>query len=102
MSKKVADRGIDGRLYFETAGTLTAMVLQVKGGHVRPTDVRDLRGVLEREESAELAGFISLQEPSKAMREEAARAGTYQYGGNHYPRIQFLTVAEILVGASAV
>ena len=44
------------------------MVLSVKGGHVRPTDIRDLRGVLEREEDAVLAGFISIKEPTKAMR----------------------------------
>jgi hypothetical protein len=31
------------------------MVLSVKGGHLAPTDVRDLRGVLEREDDAEMA-----------------------------------------------
>ncbi len=72
------------------------MVLSVKGGHVRPTDIRDLRGVLEREEAAVLAGFISIKEPTKAMRHEAALAGMASYGGGNYPRIQMITVAEIL------
>lgn len=97
MRKKVADKGIDGRLYFETKEAMLDMVLSVKGGKLRPTDVRDLRGVLERENSAALAGFISLQEPSKAMREEASRAGMFEYHGVEYPRIQFLTVADMLV-----
>ncbi len=77
--KKVANRGIDGRISFETREGLKAMVLSAKGGKVRPTDVRDLRGVLEREEEAEQAGFISLEEPTKAMRDEvraSRRTGT--------------------------
>lgn len=75
MRKKVADKGIDGRLYFETKDAMLDMVISVKGGNLRPTDVRDLRGVLEREESAELAGFISLQEPlqSNARRGQQGR-----------------------------
>jgi DNA modification methylase len=93
---KSGDRGIDGRLYFETRHTLKSMVLQVKGGHVRPTDIRDLRGVLERENDAEMAGFVSLEEPTKAMLEEASRAGMYDYQGKPYRRIQLLTIREIL------
>jgi DNA modification methylase len=96
MQKKVADRGIDGRMYFEADKELSEMVMSVKGGKVRPTDVRDLRGVLEREQGAELAGFLSIQVPSKAMRAEAASAGQYKYNGIKYDRIQFLTVREIL------
>lgn len=94
--KKGADFGIDGRLYFETKDTLKSMIISVKGGHIRPTDIRDLRGVLEREEGAELAGFISLQEPTKAMREEAAKAGMYNYGNESYPRLQLLSIKEIV------
>lgn len=96
MQRKAADRGIDGRIYFETQGGLREMVLQVKGGHVRPGDIRDLRGVLERESNAQMAGFLSLQEPSKAMKEEAAEAGMFDYGGLQYPRIQLMTVADVL------
>ena len=51
---------------------------------------------MEREDDADMAGFISMEEPTKAMREEAARAGMYEYGGMAYPRIQLLTVREIL------
>lgn len=97
MQRKSADRGIDGRIYFETREGLKEMMLQVKGGkHVRPTDIRDLRGVLAREDNAELAGFLSVTPPTKAMLTEAAEAGTYEYQGVHYPRIQFLTTADVL------
>lgn len=95
MQKKVADRGIDGRIYFETREGLSEVILSVKGGKLRPTDVRDLRGVLEREKSA-MAGLLSLHEPSKSMKAEAAAAGMYEYNGLKYPRIQLLTVREIL------
>lgn len=97
---KSADKGIDGRLYFETSTgnniALRDMVLSVKGGNIRPTDLRDLRGVLERESNAEMAGFISLHVPTKAMREEASKAGVFKYNGVEYPRMQLLTVQEIL------
>ncbi|PZQ49785.1 MAG: site-specific DNA-methyltransferase [Rhodovulum sulfidophilum] len=95
MQKKVADRGIDGRVYFETAEGLREVILSVKGGKLRPTDVRDLRGVMEREGAA-MAGFLSLQEPSKAMKVEAAEAGMFEYNGINYPRLQLLTAREVL------
>lgn len=97
-TKKTGDKGIDGRMYFETKKGLKAMVLSVKGGHLRPTDVRDLCGVLANEPETEMAGFLSLQEPSKAMREAASKAGQYTYGGVSYDRVQFLTVKDILEG----
>lgn len=96
MVKKVADRGIDGRMYFETKRGLRDMVISVKSGLIRPTDIRDLRGVLEREQNAEMGGFISLKEPTRAMRAEAAEAGAFEYQGVKYDRLQMLTVREIL------
>lgn len=96
MQKKTADRGIDGRLYFEVNGRLKEMVLSVKGGGIRPADVRELRGVLERESNAELAGLLTLQKPTRAMYDEAAQAGLYSFMGVSYPRLQILTVQEII------
>lgn len=95
MQKKVADRGIDGRIYFGNSKSLDEMILSVKGGKLRPTDVRDLRGVMERENAA-MAGFLSMHEPTKAMRREAAEAGMFTSDGNQYPRIQMLTVKDVL------
>jgi len=97
MLKKTADKGIDGRLYFVTKEGLVEMVLSVKSGGIKPADVRDLRGVLEREGNAEMAGFLCIKPPTKAMRQEAASAGLYtDHLGNSYPRIQILTVQEII------
>lgn len=95
-TKKTGDKGIDGRLYFETKEGLKAMVLSVKGGKLRPTDVRDLIGVLANQHDTELAGFLSLEVPSPKMREAAAECGQFEYNGVMYDRLQFLTVNDIL------
>jgi DNA modification methylase len=97
-TKKTGDKGIDGRMYFETKDGLKCMVLSVKGGGIRPTDLRDLRGVLERDHDMTMAGFLSMKQPSKAMWEEAATAGQFEYGGVKYDRMQLLTVSDILEG----
>ncbi len=101
--KKGADRGIDGRLYFhdekDTRKT-KQIIFQVKAGHTGVKDVRDLIGVLDRED-AQIGVLISLQEPTKPMRTEAAAAGFYTspWWEKKFPRVQLLTVSEILRGA---
>jgi DNA modification methylase len=99
--KRGADRGIDGRLYFhdEGPGKRSKQILfSVKAGRVTAQHVRDLRGVLEREK-AEIGALLSLQEPTSAMRREAASGGFYASPwGSKHPRIQLLTVAELLAG----
>lgn len=92
------DKGIDGRIHFETQKGLRHMVLSVKGGKLAPAYVRELRGVLEREEDAELAGFICLQPPTKGMIDEAASAESFTYLGKRYPRLQIRTIADLLDG----
>jgi hypothetical protein len=90
-------RGIDGRLYFhEGAGDTRQIVFSVKGGeHLVPNFVRDLRGVIEREQ-AEIGVLISFEEPSAGMRAEAAEAGFYTSPWGKHPRIQILSVADLL------
>lgn len=95
--KKSGDKGVDGRLYIETREGLKDMILSVKGGeNITPSAIRELRGTLERENNAVLAGFISLHEPTKGMRGEAAQAGMWEYNGVSYERIQLLSVKDIL------
>src|SRR5205823_11383492 len=69
--KRGADRGIDGRLYFhdDKSGATRQIILSVKSGHVNAAQVRDLRGVIEREK-AELGAVITLEEPTAAMKKE--------------------------------
>lgn len=95
-TKKTGDRGIDGRIYFETKDQLGVMVLSVKGGHVNPAHIRDLVGVLSVEPDAELAGFITMRPPTRAMKDAAAAAGVWEYRGVSYARVQILTIREIL------
>lgn len=99
--KKGADKGIDGRLYFhdETDGKNTKqIILSVKAGNVTVSHVRDLRGVLDREK-AEIGVLISMEEPTQPMRKEAATAGIYSSPTySKHPRIQLLTVADLLDG----
>jgi len=94
---KSGDKGVDGRIYIETRDGLKDMILSVKGGeNITPSAIRELRGTLERENNAVLAGFISLHEPTKGMRGEAAQAGMWEYNGVSYERIQLLSVKDIL------
>jgi hypothetical protein len=44
-----------------------------------------------------VAGFLFLKPPSKAMGEEAATAGQFEYGGVKYDRMQLLTVNRRLL-----
>ena len=59
--------------------------------------VRDLRGVVEREQAA-LGVLLTLNAPTKAMRTEAASAGFYDSPWGQHPRVQILTVGELLAG----
>jgi hypothetical protein len=97
--KKGADRGIDGRLYFhdQTQGPTKQIIFSVKAGNVTASQVRDLRGVIERE-NAQIGVFITMQEPTQPMRKEAASAGFYESPIGKHPRLQILTIAELLGG----
>jgi site-specific DNA-methyltransferase (adenine-specific) len=100
--KKGADQGIDGVInFFELEGSTSKRVLvQVKSGKVRPRDIRDLVGTLVREK-AQIGVFLTLEEPSGPMKKEAVSAGYYrsQGWGRDFPRMQILTVEQLLHGA---
>jgi site-specific DNA-methyltransferase (adenine-specific) len=99
--KKGADKGIDGRLYMtDSAGETKTILISVKGGHVTVSQVRDLRGVIERDEAA-IGVFICIEEPTAPMRKEAADAGFYQtesVGKSKHPRLQIFTIEDLLGG----
>ena len=103
-TRRGSDGGIDGRIYFERTGfpELRSMVIEVKGGmNVGVAVVRNLRGVLEREE-ADMAGLIIMEplRPRQAANfaREMARAGDLDVMGTLYPRMQMLTVEDIFAG----
>jgi len=99
--KKGADSGIDGFVYFidDNSGKAKTIVVSVKSGHVTVSQIRDLKGVLERENAA-IGVFITLQEPTNPMMEEAAASGFYEPEFFHgkFPKVQILTIEEILNG----
>jgi site-specific DNA-methyltransferase (adenine-specific) len=70
----------------------------VKSGQVTVSQIRDLKGVLEREKAA-IGAFISMAPPTAPMLKEAATAGFYEPGhlpGLTFPRLQILTIEELL------
>ncbi len=98
--KKGADRGIDGRLYFhdDPGGRTKQILLEVKSGKVDVAQVRGLRGAIEREK-AEIGVFLCFEAPTKPMLREAAEAGFYTApDGSRYPKMQILTIQDLLDG----
>jgi hypothetical protein len=104
--KKGADSGVDGHMFFfdDKSGQAKKIVVQVKSGHVGAPQIRDLKGVIEREKAA-IGVFITLEEPTAPMMKEAAAAGIYEpkdFPTMKCPRLQVLTIEEILAGAKVL
>jgi len=110
--KKGADGGIDGLKFFgdyviedkkktgknDQVFKTCKIVVSVKGGGLKADDIRSLMAVRERE-GAEIALFISLEEPTRGMIADAASAGFYESAtGKKYPRVQLLTINGLLSG----
>jgi len=100
--KKGSDKGIDGIINFidDRSGKPKRVLVQVKSGKVKSGDIRDLRGTVERENAA-MGVFITLEDPSRDMNKEAVSAGFYHSPGwgADYPKIQILTINDLLHGA---
>jgi hypothetical protein len=97
--KKGADKGIDGRIYFHEGDNreATQIIFSVKAGTLHAPHVRDLRGVIEREKAA-IGVLLTLEEPTRAMRTEAASAGFYTSPWGKHHRLQILTIEDLLTG----
>ena len=101
--KKGADSGIDGYINFfdDNSGKARRIIVQVKSGHVNRGMVATLKGDMEREDAA-VGIFITLEEPTEPMRQEAIAAGFYEpenLPGNQFPKVQILTIEQLLDGA---
>lgn len=100
--KQIGDKGSDGVIVFPADGrsAVGRVLVSVKGGKtIGPAMVRDLVGTMEQQR-AEMGIFISLTPPTPGMREVARRSGEYVWGadGRRFPRVQLLTVDELLAG----
>jgi site-specific DNA-methyltransferase (adenine-specific) len=99
--KKGKDKGIDGVInYIDSAKQeLKRVLVQVKSGHVNASTVRDLIGTLNNEH-AEIGVLITLDSPTRDMITAASTAGFYtsEFWQKSYPRLQILTIEQILAG----
>jgi site-specific DNA-methyltransferase (adenine-specific) len=102
--KKGSDKGVDGVITFMDDATekLKLVLVQIKSGRVTSGDIRDLLGTVESQQ-AELGIFITLEAPTREMQTAAHGAGFYHSTGweRDYPRIQILTIADLLRGEQA-
>ena len=98
--KKGADAGIDGIAYFlidkDTNGKA---IFQVKSGGANRATLATLNSDRQREK-ADFGYLLTMDLPTKAMRDEIAAAGKYKHPllNREDDRIQVITVAEILRG----
>jgi len=100
--KRGADRGIDGvmNLRDEYSGDYKKIIFQVKGGKVGVSQVRDLKGVLEREK-VEIGVFLTMHKPTRQMQKEADEAEPFidpQFPNLRFPRLQLITIEDIFAG----
>ena len=103
--RRGADSGVDGYINFfdDNTGKAKRIIVQVKSGHVRRDMIATLKGDMARE-NAEIGLFITLESPTRPMIQEAAAAGIYtpvQFPNHDYPRVQILTIEDLLSGVQA-
>ena len=95
--RKGADGGVDGYIWFQPDGrNHEKAVVSVKGGeNVDVKMIRDLIATVDREK-AKVGVFVTLTEPTRPMKTEAAAARFYE-SPNHgrFPKIQILTIADL-------
>jgi DNA modification methylase len=101
IRKRGKDKGVDGRINFydDESGPSKKIVISVKGGKTGPADVRDLRGVMERDK-ATIGVFVTIKKPTRDMELEAFTADVYHSDewNRDYDRLQILTVDNIING----
>jgi DNA modification methylase len=99
--KKGADGGIDGIITFsDVGGALQTVIVSVKSGGVEAKDVRELKAVVEREKAV-IGVLVTLEEPSRPMRDEAVQAGSWHSDlyNKDYSKIQIITAKDIIEDA---
>ena len=77
--------------------------MQVKGGGTGAKDIRDLLGTVGNQKA--VGGvLITLDKPTKPMRDEAATAGRYQskLWQKDYAKIQIVTIEGLLNGTERI
>ncbi|MEY4982273.1 MAG: hypothetical protein RIR62_539, partial [Pseudomonadota bacterium] len=93
FSKRGADGGVDGNLYFGKTGR--AIVSVKAGDNVGRAMIGDLKGVMDRQK-ADLAVFLTLTPPTQPMVAEAASAGQVEVEGVIVPKVQIVTIEDAM------
>jgi site-specific DNA-methyltransferase (adenine-specific) len=99
--KLTADGGWDGHQVFDIGGDKKETVLiEVKSGHCNVKNIREFIHVVDAQKAA-IGVFVCFGEQvTRPMLEEASKQGYYEIQNvkNKYPKIQILTVEDILNG----
>jgi hypothetical protein len=98
--KKGADKGVDGVAFFMIdANSNGKAILQVKSGGANRATIATLNSDRLRE-GADFGILITMDDPTKSMREEALVVGKYKHPMLSWEgdRIKIITIQEILDG----
>jgi DNA modification methylase len=100
--KQVGDKGVDGvaRFPLNAKGAIGRVLVSVKGGKsIGPQFMRDLLGTVQTQK-AEMGVLITMAKPTHGIIDAADHAGSYVWpiNGESFPKIQIITVAELLAG----
>jgi site-specific DNA-methyltransferase (adenine-specific) len=106
--KKGADGGVDGIIYYgddpKDPLNVKKIIISVKGGNTKPSDVRDLAGTVKREK-AMVGVFATAQKPTSDMIKEANShlPVVWQPDPNEkpimtYPEIQIISIEDYFNG----
>ncbi len=101
-ARRTGDGGVDGRIYFDIDNELKAMKLEVKGGdNVRIESLRALAGIIDDQDHP-MGGLITRKTlgdtQHRNFNDLCRTKGTININGTEYPRLQVLSVSEILDG----
>ena len=98
-SKKVGDGGVDARYYTERGEIIPIQVKMYQGQIGRP-QLQNLLGVQtewqNRKLKAPMSLMVTLYPPSENLRVYAAQQGQVTLRGERYPKMQVLSVQEML------
>lgn len=97
--KKGGDRGVDGYFYYVAAGGKTQTgVISVKAGQtINPGMLRDLSGVMQRDEH-KLGIFVCASRPTRGIVQEAASHGLVETEFGRFPALQIFTLEDLFDG----
>ena len=98
-SKKVGDGGFDAR-YFTEAGEVIPIQVKMHQGQVGKPDMQKLLGVQTEWQNKQVRSpmslMVTLYPPNNALRVYALQQGQVKLGGDGYPKMQVLSVQEML------